>query len=254
MVTLVTLVTLVVSAPVPAGDARAAEPLSADEIVRRMDDNMTFKSRVSDASLTIHAPGSDPEVKKLKIWARGAADGYAEFVSPPRDKGVKYLKLDQNLYMFLPRTEKVVKVSGHLLRQGLMDSDFSYEDMMESRVLLADYEPRLVGEEVIDGTPCFVLDLTARRPGLTYARRKLWVARETWVPLRVERYAQGGLLLKVMTTSDVRRFGARHYPARMTMEDRLKKGTRTEFALDNVVFDVDLPPSLFSRRQLMKGD
>jgi hypothetical protein len=158
-----------------------------------MDEVMTFKTRVTDATLNVTRDGKT-DTKTLRIWNRGWDDSYSEFLSPARDKGVKYLKLEKNLYMFLPSTEKVVKISGHLLRQSVMDSDFSYEDMLEQRALLQDYDAKLLGADTLDGKPCWVVDLTAKNPGQTYARRKMWIAQDTLHPaegraLRPERPA-----------------------------------------------------------------
>ena len=236
------------------GSAAPAWALTGDEILQKMDENMTFKSRIANGTMTIHRPGQSDEVKSLRMWTRGWDDSYSEFLAPARDKGIKYLKLKDNLYMYLPRTEKVVKISGHLLRQSLMDSDFSYEDMLEARALLADYQVRIDKEETLDGQPCWVLELTAKRPGLAYYRRRLWVAKTTFVSVRAERYAQSGVLLRVMTTAKPVTYGGRHYPTVMTMQDKLKKGTSTTLELTNIKFDADIPGSLFSRRNLMKRD
>lgn len=231
--------------------ARAETP---EEIVRKMDENMTFKTRTADATLTIYAPGKSPEQKGLSIWARGWDETYSIFRSPARDKGVKYLKLEKNLYMYLPTSEKVVKISGHLLRQSLMDSDFSYEDMLEARALLQDYDAKLIGEEAHAGEPCWVVDLNAKRDDVAYWHRKLWISKKSYVLYKSELYAKSGLLLKVMTTEEVLPYGGRYYPSRFVMQDKLKQGTKSVFELKNVKFDSDLPDATFSRRNLMRGD
>ena len=228
--------------------------LTPEEIVQKMDETMTFNTRVGEASLTVERAGAAPDTRSLKIWGRGWDDSYSVFQSPARDKGIKYLKLQKSLYMYLPRTEKVVTISGHLLRQSIMDSDFSYEDMLESRALLADYDVKLVGDDTFAGDKCWVLDLTAKREGVSYYRRKIWVSQKTFVPLKVERYAESGLLLKVLTYEKIVAFGARNFPTRMVMQDQLRKGSRSVFQLDNLQFDVAVPDALFSRRNLMKQD
>ncbi len=225
---------------------------SAEELLRAMDDNMTFGTRTADAEMVVKKPGST-EVKQLKMWSRGQVDTYAEFVAPPRDKGVKYLKLDDNLYMFLPSTEKVVKISGHLLRQSLMDSDFSYEDMLESRRLLDNYDGTVVGQEQQAGEDCWVLDLTAKRDGVAYAKRKLWLSKRTHLPVLEHRFAKSGALLKEYATEKPEQHGKRWYPITTIMRDKLKEGTETRFNLTNVVFEVKIPDEVFSRRNLMRG-
>ncbi len=224
---------------------------SAEDIIKKMDDNMTFGTRISESEMIIESP-SGKEVKKLRVWARGQTDTYAEFTAPERDKGVKYLKLGDNLYMFLPRTEKVVKISGHLLRQSLMDSDFSYEDMMESRALLDNYNAKILREETKDGEPCWLLELISKRDGVGYYRRLLWVSQKTYVAVLAQRYAKSGVLLKELQNRRIMQYGGRNYPTQMIMQDKLKQGTRTTLQMTAVKFDAQLPDSLFSRRNLMR--
>ncbi len=232
--------------------ACVASAQTADEIVKKMDHNMTFKTRIADASLTVERAGQSPDVRALKIWGRNTDDSYTLFQSPARDKGVKYLKLAKSLHMYLPRTEKVVTIAGHLLRESIMDSDFSYEDMLEARALLADYNAVLKGEEQMAGETCYVVELTAKDKSISYYRRKLWISKRTFVAMKMERYAETGLLLKTMTAGDVTEYGGRFYPLRISMEDHMRKGSKTTFALSNVQFDATIPESVFSRRNLMK--
>jgi outer membrane lipoprotein-sorting protein len=231
-----------------------AHAITAEEIVKRMDQNMTFGTRIMNASLTIVRPNRGRDIKKMKTWGKGADQSYSVFLAPARDKGIKYLKRGDKLYMYLPRTEKVMKISGHLLRQSVMDSDFSYEDMLEAHALLDNYAVKIVGEEELGGEQCWIIDMTARVSGVAYARRKVWVGKNTMVARRSERYAKSGLLLKLMTTDSVVKDGKRYYAQRTTMQDKLKKGTRTILGIKNVRFNKALPARIFSRRHLMRGD
>lgn len=237
----------------PTARVVAADTPTADFLVQKMDEVMTFKTRTADSTLTVVREGRS-ETRSMRIWSRGWDDSFSEFLSPPRDKGVKYLKLEKNLYMFLPTTEKVVKISGHMLRQSVMDSDFSYEDMLEQRALLQDYTATIIGQEKVEGTDCWVVDLVAKAPGQTYARRKTWIAKDTYVPVKAERFAQSGLLLKTLTMHDLVDVGGRRFPSRMLMRDAAREGSHSELKFANMQFDVALPEETFSRRRLMKGN
>jgi outer membrane lipoprotein-sorting protein len=234
--------------------AFTATAQTADEIVKKMDENMTFKTRTGNATLTVERPGESVDTRSMTIWGRGIDDSYNVFKSPARDAGVKYLKLGKSLHMYLPRSEKVVSISGHLLRESIMDSDFSYEDMLEAHALLADYDTKIVGEETFGGDPCWIVELTAKHDGVSYYRRKLWISKKTYVALKMERYAETGLLLKTMTATNIVEYGGRHYPMKLTMQDSLRKGSKSTFSLENIKFDVTIPDTLFSRRNLMKPD
>ena len=110
---------------------------SADSIVKKIDYNQSPESVIYNAKMVISKNGKDTE-KEMKIYGKGEKKTFVEFLAPARDKGTKYLRIDDNLWMYLAEAEKTMKISGHMLRQGMMGSDFSYEDQTERTKLFDD--------------------------------------------------------------------------------------------------------------------
>ena len=221
------------------------------QIIERMDSQMTFESRSSVARMLIVTPDETRE-KQFRSFARGQEDAFMVFEKPRRDAGTKFLKLGGNLWIYFPRTEKTVKISGHLLRQSMLGSDFSYEDLTENRAVLEDYDGELLEDEEIDGQDCFVIHLKEKERGMSYPERKYWISKETYLPVREERYAKSGKLLKVARFEGVEQFEDRRFPTRIIMEDRLKEGSRTEIVLDELEFRIPEPEGIFDRRNLRR--
>jgi hypothetical protein len=196
----------------------------------------------------------DQEVREKTMisYDRGQDTGYAEFLSPARDKGVKYLKIKDNMWMYLPSVDKVIKISGAMLRQSMMGSDFSYEDALESSKLLEKYTATLAGEEKIGDRNCYVVDLVAKVKEVTYYERKIWVDKERFIPLREDLFALSGKRLKEMTLGDVRRIGRRYYPMYMTMSNLLRQNSRTEMFITKMEFDIPVDPKVFTQGNLTK--
>ncbi|MEA3492944.1 MAG: outer membrane lipoprotein-sorting protein [Candidatus Margulisiibacteriota bacterium] len=224
---------------------------------------MTYGTGRFETTMIIHVR-KQVRTKKLVSWAQGRDRSFAEFTYPARDKGVKYLKIDDNMWMYLPSVEKIIKISGHMLRQSMMGSDFSYEDALESNKLREKYSIKLVDQETIPvkvrkgkkittvNYPCYVLDLTAKVKDVTYYRRKIWVNKKTFVPVKEELFAKSGKKLKVTTLSDIKRFGKRYYPLYVTMKNMLRKDSLTEMFVTKAQFDVRLPAGIFTQRNLKK--
>ena len=231
--------------------AAAAEPTTVAEILDRVDRQMTFDTRSADATMRIVTP-EETRDKELKIFARGQDDSFIVFLKPDRDKGTKMLKLQGQLWIYFPRTEKDVKISGHMLRQSLMGSDFSYEDLTENRKLLEDYDGSLLPDETVEGEVCWVVHLVEKTPGHSYPERKMWISRKTNLPLREERYAKTGRLLKVLRFEDVHKLDDRWYPSLFVMEDKLKEGTRTEMLMRDLKFKIPVPGEIFDKRNLRR--
>jgi hypothetical protein len=129
---LISLVTLLVILTTALAFALPALAITPEEILRHVDDNEYLKSAKMKATMTITSGGRD--VTKTYVGYLDGDRAMVEFTNA-RDRGTKYLKLSGELWMFFPDAEDVVKISGHLLRQGMMGSDFSYEDALESQKL-----------------------------------------------------------------------------------------------------------------------
>lgn len=231
--------------------ATCAFAITGEEIINHVDDNLTFNSGAFENRMTIHV-GKEVRTKDFISYSKGRDASYAEFTDPPRDKGVKYLKIEDNMWMYLPSVDKIIKISGAMLRQSMMGSDFSYEDALESSKLLDKYTATLVGEETIDKSPCYVLDLTAKVKDVTYYQRKIWVDKATFVPLKEELFALSGKKLKVMTMGDVKRFGSRYYPTRVTISNLLRKDSMTELITIKADFNARVPAKYFTQAALTK--
>jgi outer membrane lipoprotein-sorting protein len=154
--------------------------------------------------------------------------------------------------MYSPSTDRIIKISGHMLRQSVMGSDLSYEDMLEDKKLTDNYDAEVTGTEDIDGFSCWVLKLTAKTTDVAYHSRKMWVDKSRMIPLKEELYARSGKLLKKTELKDIQKMQGRWFPKRIIFKDMLKKGGGTEFVIEAIQFDVDIPEHIFSKASLKK--
>jgi outer membrane lipoprotein-sorting protein len=228
--------------------------LTPTQILERVDANMTMSTARVNAQMTITYRDGDVRNLVYEAWAQGTDESFLEFTSPARDAGSRFLRIEDAMWIFLPRVGKSVRIQGHMLRQGLMGSDFSYGDASENPSMVDDYEAVLEGEEEIEGRRAYVVDLTARRNDLAYQKRKIWVDAERWVPLKEERFARSGKLLKTALLSDVRRVGSRWYPFRIEMDDAMQTDTRTVLQMLEVELDVRVPREVFTLPYLEGGE
>ena len=223
--------------------------LTAEEIINRRDDNEYIVSARMEAEMIIIQRNRETVKEMVSYGQEG--DGLIEFINP-RDRGTKYLKLGDELWMYFPDAEDLVRISGHMLRQGMMGSDFSYQDMLESEQLTDLYEFELLGQQELKGRPAYVLRGTAREgKEVSYYERIVWIDQERFIGLREELYARNGRLLKVAIVNEVKEFeDSRWYPVEMVMEDKLKEESRTIFRITELEFNPEIPESIFSLESL----
>jgi len=224
--------------------------LSAEAVLARLDSNESYRSISYSGRMEITI-GGETRYKTMDSVALGADKAFSEFTNP-EDRGTRYLKLGRELWIYFPKEQDTVKISGHLLQEGMMGSDVSYQDALESQDFLAKYSPSLKARAEVDGRDCYVIDLTAKVPTAVYDRRTLWIDAERFVNLREEMYARSGRLLKLSTTLEVARLGGRWYPSKIQFESRLRANTKTVFSMTRIELDAPVDSKRFTMAALTK--
>ena len=226
--------------------------MSVQDIIKAMDNNLNAKSRVLTSRMIVHGRRSSRTIES-RNWVIGTNQAFTEYLSPPREAGTKMLKLGDKLWTYSPQTDRVIQISGHMLRQSVMGSDMSYNDMMEDRPMEELYEATLEGSIMIDGRDHWIMVLEARVKGLSYPKRRAWIDKEYLLPTKEELYAKSGKLLKTSTMEGIKRVQGRWFPSRFVFKDELKRNSKgTEWVIDDIKFDVDIPDSRFSKSKLRK--
>ena len=228
-----------------------AQVPSGEEILDKIDQNLSSDSRVFISKMIIHGRRGSRTVES-KSWAIGEEKSFTEYLAPAREEGTKMLKLEDQLWMYAPSTDRTIQISGHMLRQSVMGSDLSYEDMMDDKKMRKHYHAVVVGTDTVNNINCWVLELQAKTKEIAYEMRKLWVDKTRYLPLKQELYAKSGKLLKKMELSDIIKIEGRWFPRQFRFKDMLKEGKGTEFIINDIDFDVDIPDYRFSKAALRR--
>ena len=234
-----------------AGFGFVYAPSTADEILDKVDFNMSSDTRITESDMIIYGRRKSRTVSS-KGYSRGKYDNFTEYLAPAREKGTKMLKLEGSLWIYSPSSDRTIRLSGHMLRQSIMGSDLSYEDMMDDRRLKDIYTATIEKEEDYEGRKTWVLKLIAKVDDASYHSRKLWIDQERYVPLKEELFAKSGQLLKRTTMGDVRQVGERWYPFKMNYKDMLKDGKGTDFVIKKLEINPEIPESVFNKSNLKK--
>jgi outer membrane lipoprotein-sorting protein len=223
--------------------------LSGEDVIRKVDANTVVGSISYSAKMLISFGGKIRE-KEFAGFVQGEERAYMEFTAPARDKDTRFLKIDDEMWLYIPSVEKATKIAGHMLRQSLMGSDFSYDDVVENERLLDMYEIELVGSDSVNDRETFKLQLTAKIDEVNYFYRTVWVDKETYIPVKTELYAKSGKLMKEVMVVDFKKIDGYNYPTRIIMTNKLRKDTYTELSLDKIQLDAIVPGKVFTKAYL----
>jgi outer membrane lipoprotein-sorting protein len=223
----------------------------AQRLLEEVDKNLWANTKFVDGRLIIDN-GRRIRTLSMESWMEGVTKSYSYYKAPARERGTKMLKLDRKLWMYTPHTDRKILIAGHLLRQSMMGSDLSYEDMMEDEKISEAYTGRIDGEEEMEGIKTLVMTLHAKRKTKTYQMLKIWVDPIKKIVLKEEAYAKSGKLLKLIHFKEYRKVENRLFPRKMIFRDMLKENTKTTYMFDEIRFDVDIPSKYFSQSILKR--
>jgi hypothetical protein len=170
-----------------------------------------------DISISTNEEGA-VETRGMTVKVRGN-DTLAKYTSPATMNDRMVLMKDRNMWFIRSGLKKPVSISP---RQKLM-GDAANGDIASTNYA-GDYGAEIVGEEVVQGEPCHVLDLKAANRNVTYDRIKYWVSKERLLGVKAEFYTLSGKLFK---TADFK------YDNRVTVEG----GEAIPFVSELVIHD-----------------
>lgn len=228
--------------------AFAEDAPDAEEIIRQVQDNMTNDTEEARGEMVISDRFGE-RTKSFISYAAGTEEMLLEFTNP-EERGQKILRLADEIYLYFPEAEEIIHLQGSALKESVMGSDFSYEDMTGEKDLLKLYDVRLLDTVALDGRTHFLVELKGKKKGVAYPLQKLWVDSELMLPSRAEYYSLSGRLIKELIFSEFRTVDGRPVASRMLMTDKMKKNSSTEFVLLEMKINRRLPEGIFSLEEL----
>ena len=218
--------------------------IEVDEVVAQMERNQTHATSYIEGRFVVEDRFGRRESTFLN-WNRGTEESLLEFTSPA-EQGQRVLRTSDEIYLYYPDAAELIRLQGAALRESLLGSDVSYEDMTGNRGILDDYSAELEGTEEVTGRNSYVVYLTARTRDIAYPLQRLWIDSEDFVMLQSEQYALSGKLIKRTTTLSTTQQRGKIFPTEILIEDQLKRNSSTTVVLESITIDGDIPDSVFS--------
>jgi outer membrane lipoprotein-sorting protein len=234
-------------APSTAGSAAAPD---VPALLAHLDDLYRSRSSIARIELTVTSPRSTRSMR-LKAWTRGEDEVLVVVEAPAREQGTATLRVGQNLWNWLPRISRTIRVPPAMMLSSWMGTDFTNDDLVKESSLHDDFAARV--DRRSESPAGWWLRLDAK-PGVVgrWARIDLLVSDER-LPVEERHYDRKGRLARTMTFDEVRPLGGRRIPARMVLVPADVEGQRTEMRYLDVAFDVKVPDETFSLSRLERG-
>jgi outer membrane lipoprotein-sorting protein len=226
--------------------------ITPEEIIKKVDDLLRGESNTMIMQMIVTTPDWTRE-NTMKSWSLGTNKAFVKILSPAKDKDTRFLKLEYNLWMYIPKVEKAIKIPPVMMMESFMGSDFSYDDMVKESSIVKDYVPHLVGQDTIEQEENYVLELVPKPDApVVYGKLKLWVRTKDLIPAREEYYNEKKEITKVVIFKDIIKMGDRFIPTYWEMTNLKKKDHKTIIKIQDAQFNIKIDPSIFTKRNLSR--
>jgi hypothetical protein len=190
---------------------------------------------------------------ELEFWSRGRDDSLIRILAPAKEKGTGTLRVGNDLWNYLPKVKRVIKLPSSMMSAAWMGSHFTNDDLVKDSRMADDYDVHTSFEGARDGAD--VLEITAvpkPEAAVVWGRVVVEVESQGWLPRRIRYYDEEEVLARTMTYHDVAELGGRRLPTRMVMQPAEEPEESTVVEWLDIRFDPPLPEDLFSLRTLQR--
>jgi outer membrane lipoprotein-sorting protein len=231
--------------------ARAGE-LTPREILDRVDDTWRGDSGRGKMRMQVVTEHWNRELT-IEFWSQGKEKSLMRILAPLKEKGTATLMVDDNIWNYLPKVKRTIKVPSSMMGGSWMGSHFTNDDLVKDSRMADDYDFEVTFKGRRDGKEIVELTCIPKQDAAVVWGKVVVVAQTNhWIPLEMKYFDEDLDLARVMTFSDVKRIGGRFVPVRATMVPSDKPAESTTVIYDEIEFDVKLDPSLFSKRRLQR--
>jgi outer membrane lipoprotein-sorting protein len=228
-----------------------AQP-SATEIITIADEKARGKSSQSEMKMTIVRPSWEREVV-LKSWSKGDKYALILITAPDRDKGVAFLKRDNELWNWQPSINRTIKMPPSMMMQSWMGSDFTNDDLVKESSIINDYNHTLIDEEEIDGRICYVINLIPKeRAAVVWGKIITWVDKKDYLQLKSEMYDEEESLVNTMYGKNIKDLGGKLLPSLLEIIPADEEGHMTRVEYLSLEFDIGINDTFFSTKNLKR--
>jgi len=232
---------LAVTAPAAAQDAAA--------IVQAAVDNWRGTSSYGEMTMTVHRPSWE-RTMSMRGWTSGSKKSLVRVTAPKKDEGNATLTVDDNMWSYSPKVNRVIKVPSSMMAQSWMGSDFSNKDVSRTDDIIEEYDHTLLATAEADGHTVWTIQSIPHEDAAVVWGKQVLRIRDDHVLLSEEFYDQDGVLVKTLSTLDIEKMGGRMVAAKQRMSKADNPKEWTELVIASIEFDIAIPDTVFTLSNL----
>lgn len=232
------------------GLGHAADP-TIEELLDAVDD--ANRGDTSSGRMTMHVKTRRWErTMTMEMWSKGEDHSLVRIVAPAKEAGTATLRVGDNIWNYLPKVDRTMKVPAAMMSGNWMGSHFTNNDLVRASRLADDYTFELTDRPGEDGGGHWGIACVPKPDAPVVWGKVLVKVSAEKVPLELSYWDEDGGLVRTMTFLDVRDLDGKKVPMLMRMVPADKPEEVTEVKYDKLRFDIEVPPSTFTLQALKK--
>ena len=224
--------------------------LDLDRVIKKMEDNLRGVNSYEKVTMIVKTSRGD-RTMKIEGWNQGKKRSFIRINYPKKDRGITFLKLDNQMWQYVPKIEKVIKIPASMMMHSWMGSGFSNDDMVKESSMSDDYDKRLLKKE----KNLLTIELTPKEDAaVVWGKLIMKLDTKTYIPQSIEYYDEEDILERVLSYSDIRKIGKRYFPFIWLMEPKTEENQNktTKIIVEKIDFAPKFKSNLFTKRALKR--
>jgi len=229
-----------------------SQELTAKEIIKIADEKNRGETMQGEMSMTIVRPKWERTIS-MKSWSKGDKYFLIYITAPAKEKGQVFLKVDKEMWNYVPTISRMIKIPPSMMMQSWMGSDFTNDDLVKQSSIVVDYDHHLLGEETIRGKECYKLELIPHEDAaVVWGKIISWITKDGFDLWKSEYFDEEGDLQNIENAYDIKDVGDRKIPTRMEIIPVDKEGQKTVLNIISTTFNKPIDDSFFSKQNMKK--
>lgn len=229
--------------------SNAAPALDGNKLVKAAVDYWRDRSSYSESKMTIHRPRWEREMS-VKVWTEGDDNALVRFTAPAKDAGNASLTRGNQMWLFTPNINKIVRVPPSMMHQSWMGSDFSYNDLAKADDIIEHYDHKIVATTRLDDKIVYTVESHPHESAPVVWGKEILLIREDFIILEHAFYDQDGRLTKKLRAAEIKPLDGKLYATVIVMEQIEKADTWTRIETSTARFGVEIPDVFFTLSNL----
>jgi len=220
----------------------------AKEIMKKVDANIRGKNVYMQMDMKITSSGHT-RTMKMQTWSEGNKKSFVKTIYPPKDRGITFLSLNNQMWQYVPKIERVIKIPSSMMLQNWMGSDITNDDMVKQSSIVDDYTAKILKKE---GSIVTIELIPTEDAAVVWGKIVSEIDTTYYTNIRDIFYDEDGEKVRIFTYKDIQKFGKYYTPTYWKIEPIEKKGSFTEIRLKDIKYDSDISGKYFKKSALKR--